>query len=376
MHRLSRRLFLAALATLAVATTSTSWAADKLKVVTTFTILGDMVSNVGGEHVVLTTLVGPDGDAHVYEPTPADARALAQADLVIVNGLGFEGWIDRLVKASGYKGPVVVASEGIAAIKAEEAHGQGHGDAVSDEKSEKDEDHHEGEFDPHAWQDLANGRIYVANIARALAAADTAHADDYRRRAEAYDRELVALDRDIRSRLDAVPGDRRKVITSHDAFQYFGRAYSIDFHAPVGLSTESEPSAGEVAALIRQMRDEGIRVLFVENVTDPRLVQQLAREADAVIGGTLYSDSLSGSTGPAPTYLDMFRHNASEIVEALTPLLEAFQIPIFHAGPVVFDREMQTLVLGYPHVHLAQGHTRNPQLACHLCGWTFPNQSK
>ncbi len=323
MLRLPRRLFLAALATLAVASTSPSWAADKLKVVATFSILGDMVSNVGGEHVALTTLVGPDGDTHVYEPTPADARALAEADLVIVNGLGFEGWIDRLVKASGYKGPVVVASEGIALLEVEEGHGHGHGDAhASDEKSEKHEDHHEdhheGEFDPHGWQDLANGRLYVVNIARALAVADPAHADDYRRRAEAYDRELVALDRDIRSRLDAVPADRRKVITSHDAFQYFGRAYGIDFYAPVGLSTEDEPSAGEVAALIRQMRDEGIRVLFVDNISDPRLVQQLAREADAVIGGTLYPGSLSGPTGPAPTYLDLFRHNAGEIAKAFT----------------------------------------------------------
>ncbi|MBM3997604.1 MAG: metal ABC transporter substrate-binding protein [Planctomycetes bacterium] len=314
MHRLSRRLFLAGLAALAVATASPSWAADKLKVVTTFTILGDMVRNVGGEHIALTTLVGPDGDAHVYEPTPADARALAQANLVIVNGLGFEGWIDRLVKTTGYKGPAVVASDGISALKAEEDHGHGHANT----HAEKGKDHHHGELDPHAWQDLANGRLYVANIARALAAADPAHADDYRRRAEAYDGELAALDRDIRARLDAIPADRRKVITSHDAFQYFGRAYGIDFHAPIGLSTESEPSAGEVAALVRQMRDGGIRALFVENITDPRLVQQLAREAGAVIGGTLYSDSLSGPTGPAPTYLDMFRHNASEIAKAFT----------------------------------------------------------
>jgi len=316
MYRLSRRLFLAALAMLAVATTSPSWAADKLKVVTTFTVLGDMARNVGGEHIALTTLVGPDGDAHVYEPTPADARALAQADLVIVNGLGFEGWIDRLVKASGYKGPVVVASNGISALKAEEDHDHDQDHAKA--HAEKGKDHHHGELDPHAWQDLANGRLYVANIARSFAAADPAHADDYRRRAEAYDGELVSLDRDIRARLDAIPADRRKVITSHDAFQYFGRAYGINFHAPVDLSTESEPSAGEVAALVRQMRDEGIRALFVENITDPRLVQQVAREAGAVIGGTLYSDSLSGPTGPAPTYLDMFRHNVSEIAKAFT----------------------------------------------------------
>ena len=207
-----------------------------------------------------------------------------------------------------------MASDGISALKAEEDHDHGH----SETHAEKSKDQHHGDLDPHAWQDLANGRLYVANIARALSAADPAHADDYRRRAEAYDGELVALDRNIRSRIDAVPTDRRKVITSHDAFRYFGRAYGIDFHAPVGLSTESEPSAGEVATLVRQMRDEGIRALFVENITDPRLVQQLAREAGAVIGGTLYSDSLSSPTGPAPTYLDMFRHNASEIAKAFT----------------------------------------------------------
>lgn len=316
MHRLSRRLFLAALAAIAVVTTSPSWAADKLKVVTTFTVLGDMLKNVGGEHIALTTLVGPDGDAHVYEPTPADARALAQADLVVVNGLGFEGWIDRLVKASGYKRQVVVASDGIAALKGEDGHGHDHGNAQA--HAEKGKDHHHDEIDPHAWQDLANGRRYVANIARALVAADPAHADDYRRRADAYDHEMAGLDRDIRSRIDAIPADRRKVITSHDAFRYFGHAYGIDFHAPVGLSTESEPSAGEIAALVRQMREEKIRALFVENITDPRMVQQLAREASAVIGGTLYSDSLSAPTGPAPTYLDMFRHNVGEIVKALS----------------------------------------------------------
>ena len=294
MYRLSRRSCLAAFATLAAATTSRPRAADKLKVVTTFTILEDMVRNVGGEHVALTTLVGPDGDAHVYEPTPADARTLARADLVVVNGLGFEGWIDRLVRVSGYRGPVVVASEGVAALTVEE-----------------------NQPDPHAWQDLANGRLDVANIVRALAAADPANAVDYRRRARAYDRDLAALDREVKSRLGAFPRDRRKVITSHDAFRYFGRAYGIDFHAPVGLSTESAPSAGEMAALIRQMRDEGIHALFVENITDPRLVGQLAREAGAVIGGRLYSDSLSGPTGPAPTYLDMFRHNVGEIAKAV-----------------------------------------------------------
>lgn len=315
MHHLTRRLLLAIFAVVYVAMAPQSWAAEKIKVVASFTILGDMAANVGGEYVTITTLVGPDGDAHVYEPNPADARALTEADLVLVNGLGFEGWIDRLVKASGYKGPLVVASDGVAPLTAEEEHGHASG---ASEATEESTDHDHGAFDPHAWQDLANGRRYVANIAGALAAADPAHAEAYRLRAEAYDRELAALDQDIRSRLNAVPTDRRKVITSHDAFQYFGRAYGIEFHAPVGLSTESEPSADEVAALVRQMKEEGIRALFVENITDPRLMRQLAREAGAVIGGTLYSDSLSGPQGPAATYLDMFRHNAAEIAKAFT----------------------------------------------------------
>ena len=325
MPRFSRRLFLAALVTLAAtatntAATSPTWASEKLKVVATFTILGDMVSTIGGEQVALTTLVGPDGDPHVFEPTPADAGALGQADLVIVNGLGYEGWLDRLVKASGYSGPIVVASEGVAVLEGAEGHGHGHEDeGHSDETAEKEDDHHhEGEYDPHAWLDLANGRIYVANIASALAAADPAHAEAYRDRAEAYDRELLTLDEDIRARLGAVPPEQRQVVTSHDAFQYFGQAYGVAFHAPLGWSTEREASAGDVAQLIRQMREEGIRALFLDNITDPRLLQQLAREADAAIGGTLYSDSLSGPTGPAPTYLEMFRHNAGEIAKAFT----------------------------------------------------------
>ena len=294
MYRLSRRSWLAGLATLAAATTSRTRAAGKLNVVTTFTILADMVRNVGGEHVALTTLVGPDGDAHVYEPTPADARTLARADLVVVNGLGFEGWIDRLIKVSGYRGPVVVASEGIAALTVEE-----------------------NQPDPHACRISPTGASMspissVPWLPRTRLTRTTTVVAP-----EAYDRELAAMDREVKSRLDAFPRDRRKVITSHDAFRYFGRAYGIDFLAPVGLSTESAPSAGEIAALIRQMRDEGIHALFVENITDPRLVGQLAREAGAVIGGRLYSDSLSGPTGPAPTYLDMFRHNVGEIAKAV-----------------------------------------------------------
>ena len=294
MTRISRLFFLSAFIAFILAISPPSLAAEKIRVVTTFTILGDILQNVGREHVVMTTLVGPNEDAHVYEPTPSDARALADADLVFINGLGFEGWISRLIKASGYKGQVVVASEGIRPLRAEN-----------------------GAIDPHAWQNLANGRVYVTNIAQALAAADPKHSANYRQNAKYYNDKLTTQDRKIRRHFNTIPSDRRKVITSHDAFQYFGRAYGIEFLAPVGLSTESEPLAGEVAALVRQMRDEGIRALFVENITDPRLIQQLAREAGAVVGGTLYSDSLSNRLGPAATYINMFRYNTSKIVKAL-----------------------------------------------------------
>lgn len=273
-------------------------ATERLKVVATFSIIGDMIRNIGQDDILLTTLVGPNGDAHVYEPTPADARALAQADLVIANGLGFEGWIDRLIAASGYRGPLILASDGIDPLKGDHAHGHA--------------------LDPHAWQDLTNARQYVANITRALVAADPARASTYQRRQQNFDQALAALDLDIRNHLARLPEDRRTVVTSHDAFGYFGRAYGIDFRAPVGLSTDSEPSAQQLATLVRQMRNEGIQSLFLENITNPRLVQQLAREAGVVVGGTLYSDSLSSADGPAATYIDMFRHNVQQLLNAFT----------------------------------------------------------
>lgn len=294
MYKTSRYSFLILLSVFAVGASSKSWSAGQLDVVTTFTILADMVRNVGREHVRVTTLVGPDSDAHVYEPTPADARALARADVVIVNGLGFEGWMRRLVTASGYNGPVVVASRGVAPLYADE-----------------------GQVDPHAWQDLANGQLFVVNITRALTAAGPTLAQEFRRNAEVFDRKLANLDRQTRTRFYLGDGRLHKVVTTHDAFQYFGRAYGIEFLAPVGISTGSEPSAREVAELVRQLRDGNVRALFVENITDPRLVEQIAREADTVVGGRLYSDSLSHVGGPASTYLGMFRHNVREIATAL-----------------------------------------------------------
>ncbi len=296
---------LSGLAILAGTRPAPAQAPERLPVVATFSILADLVREVGGDRVEVAALVGPDGDGHVYSPTPADARRLATARLVVANGLRFEGWIDRLVKASGTKAMVVQAAQGVKALKAADDHGHGHG-------------HSHGGVDPHAWQDVANAKLYVAAIRDALAKADPAGADAYRARAEAYSGQLDALDREIRDAVAALAPDRRRVITSHDSFAYFEAAYGLDFVAPQGVSTEAEASARDVARIIGQIRRERIRAVFLENVSDPRLIERIAKETGAVIGGRLYSDALSGPDGPAPTYIAMMRHNIRAISQALS----------------------------------------------------------
>lgn len=298
------------------ASESAAPAAARLPVVATFTLLADMVAQVGGDRVQVTSLVGPDGDAHVFSPSPAEAKTLASARLVVVNGLGFEGWIDRLIAASGYRGPVVVASEGIdplplapgahahAHANAHAPHGHAHGTAAA-------------AVDPHGWQNPAHARRYVANIAAALASADPANAAQYRERAQAYDAQIAALDREARERFGAIAEERRRVITGHDAFGHLGAAYGIRFHSPRGVSTGGEASARDVGRLIRQIREQRIRAVFVENVSDPRLVEQLARESGARVGGVLFSDALSAKDARAATYLAMMRHNIDTIASAL-----------------------------------------------------------
>jgi zinc/manganese transport system substrate-binding protein len=297
---LTRRLLLAA--TVALATTP-ALAQEKLPVIATFSILGDLVKNVGGERIALTTLVGPNGDAHVYSATPADAKNVAGAKVIIINGLGFEGWIDRLIKASNAKAPVVAATRGIKARRIASGHSHGHA---------------HDEADPHAWQSVANAKIYVTNIRDALSAADPAGKGEYEANAKAYLEKLDALDKEIRAAVAAISAARRKVITSHDAFAYFKAAYGIDFIAPQGVSTESEASARDVAQIIRQVKAQKVPAVFLENVSDPRLVKRIADETGAKIGGTLYSDALSEEKGPAGTYIDMMRHNLRQFAEALT----------------------------------------------------------
>lgn len=294
---------------------SPSFAAGPVKAIASFSILGDMVREVGGDRVEVITLVGPDGDAHVYQPTPADAKAVAAAKIVFVSGLGFEGWMDRLIKSASFKGPTVVASKGVKPLTMEEEGEHGH-DHDKHGKTGKGHDH--GDIDPHAWQSLKHGEIYVRNIAEGLIAADPAGAATYRANAERYLAEIAALDREVRGAIARLPADRRTVVTSHDAFGYFAAAYGLKFLSPEGVSTESEASAKDVAALIKQIRAEKIPAVFMETITDPRLIEQVRKETGAAIGGTLYSDALSPADGPAPTYLKMFRYNVATLTKALS----------------------------------------------------------
>ena len=294
------RLAAAALAVLLFAAPAAAQDA-KVKVLATFSILGDVVKNVGGERVEVTMLVGPNADAHVYSPSPADAKKLAGSKLIVVNGLGFEGWIERLVKASGSKAPVVVASKGIKPRSMTGGHGHGHSHGS----------------DPHAWQSVGNVKLYAANVRDGLIAADPAGKSAYEANATAYLAKLDALDREVRDTVAKIPADRRRIITTHDAFGYFKDAYGLDFIAPQGVSTESEASAKDVARIITQIKRQKIPAVFMENVSDPRLLKRIADETGAKIGGTLYSDALTDEKGPAPTYIDLIRHNVRQIAAAL-----------------------------------------------------------
>ena len=313
-----------ALATFTLSFPMASWAEDPIPVVATFSILGDMVERIGGEHIALTTLVGPDGDAHVYQPTPKAARSVAEADVLFLNGLDFEGWLERLAEAASFDGAMVVATNGVVPIAFDDHDDEKHDDhddeKHDDHDDEKDDDHagnDHGAFDPHAWQSLENAVIYANNIAAGLAQADPENAGDYYANRAAFVAEVETLSADIEAMMKSLPADKRTVVTPHDAFGYFAATYDLTFVAPQGMSTESEVSAGDVAALITQIRDESISAVFIESITDNRMMEQIANETGATIGGTLYSDALSVKSGPASTYLDMMRHNATTLSDAL-----------------------------------------------------------
>ena len=265
----------------------------RIDVVASFSILGDFAKEVGGERVAVTTLVGPNSDVHVYTPSPADAKKVSDARLLIINGLGLEGWLPRLVQSSGGKAVIVTASHGIASLRLG------------------------SDTDPHAWQSVVNAKLYVSNIRDALRGVDPAGAATYDTNAQVYLARLDALDRDVREAVAQIPQARRKVISAHDAFGYFAAAYGITFIAPQGVSTESEVSARDIATIITQIRADKIPAVFLESVSDPRLIRRIAAETGAGVGGTLYSDSLTQENGDAPTYIDMVRHNIKALASAL-----------------------------------------------------------
>ena len=309
----------AAVSALTLTTAAFSPASAKdLKVVASFSVIADFARNVGGDRVEITPLVGPNGDAHVYEPKPADAKALAQADVILANGLQFEGFLPRLIEASGTEAPVVELTKGGEVLRnSEEEHHHDHEEASADghdhDHAEGHGHHHHGEYDPHAWQSVHNAEVYVKNIADAFCEADAEGCDTYRANADAYEKKLAELDTYVKEEVAEIPESKRTVITSHDAFGYFQHEYGLKFLAPEGISTESEASAADVAALVNQVKEDQASAVFVENITNPRLIEQIANETGLKVGGELYSDALSDKDGPASTYIEMMRHNVETI---------------------------------------------------------------
>ncbi|WP_457299373.1 zinc ABC transporter substrate-binding protein AztC [Phyllobacterium sp. P5_D12] len=284
--------------------------AEALKVVSSFTVISDFAKNVGGDKISLTTLVGPDGDAHVYEPKPSDAAAVAGADVVLVNGLHFEGFLPRLVEASATKAPIVELTKGVEPIKsAEEDHDHGAGEASATEEH--------GAYDPHAFQSIRNAKIYVQNIVDAFCTADATNCDSYKANAAAYTKKLDATEAEVKAAIASIPESKRLIITSHDAFGYFQHEYGLKFLAPEGISTDSEASAADIVALIKQVKEDKASAIFVENITNPRLIEQIASETKLNVGGTLFSDALSKPDEGAATYIDMMHHNIATFKKAI-----------------------------------------------------------
>lgn len=294
---MKRLMMLSSMAAIVLSAFASLAQAKSLEAVASFTVIADMVSNVGGERVHVTSLIGPNGDPHVYEPTPRDAQALRSADLTFVSGLHLEGWMDRLIKASGYKGQPVVLSDGIKTRYMQED-----GKLITD---------------PHAWNSAANGVIYVRNIIAALKKADPEGASVYEANGQRYIVQLQQLDLYARDQIQSVPESKRKILTSHDAFGYFGDAYGVTFLSPLGFSTESQASAADVAKLIRQIKSEHVTAYFFENSGDPRLVKQIADASGAQPGGELYVEALSPADGPAASYAQMFRYNVDKLTAAM-----------------------------------------------------------
>lgn len=336
--KLPKPFLLLSFLTLNAGVYSNAFADNKIPVVTSFSILGDLVSEVGGEHVTVTTLVKANGDAHVFNPTPKDAKAVLDAKVLVMNGLSFEGWIPRLLESSNFTGETIIASKGINPLKIGEVHDEHedehhdehkgenkgehkdeHHDAHEDEQHDQHKDEHgHGEFDPHAWHSISHVKIYVQNIEKGLSKVDPAHSKDYQNNARIYIEKLSKLEVKLHAEINKIPMSQRKVLTAHDAFSYLADDFNIEFIAPQGISTESEASASDIANIIKQIRKSKVNAVFMENIADNRIIEQISRETKSKVGGKLYGDALSGTNEPASTYLKMMEYNLNTIIDGLS----------------------------------------------------------
>ncbi|WP_100152618.1 metal ABC transporter substrate-binding protein [Snodgrassella alvi] len=272
--------------------------AAPLPVITSFSILGDVTRQIGGERVQVRSLIGNDQDAHMYQLVSKDLRDMRSARLILLNGLGLEPLsLQRAAQQS--RVPLATVTQGIQPLMmADDGH------------------HHHQQTDPHIWNDPVLMQTYARNVAGALIKVDPQGKAYYQQRLAAYQRQLAELNNWATKIFNAVPADKRKVLTGHDAFAYMAKRYSIQFIAPQGVSTEAEPSARQVAAIISQIRRENIKAIFIENIKNPKMVQRIASETQTKISGRLYSDALSNGA-PAATYIDMFRFNVNALAAAM-----------------------------------------------------------
>lgn len=319
MHTVFKQLFISGAIGVAF---MGSVSAATVNVVTSFSILEDFARQVGGDRITVKSIVPVNGDVHAYEPRPTDVIAFKRADLVLANGLQFDTFMQRLAKSSETKAPVVEVTKGIEPLKnTEDEHGHGaepaHDDHDHDHDHAHEHEHDHGEYDPHAWQSVPNAMIYVKNIADALCKVDSAGCESYKANASAYTEKLQALHESVKAAFSALPKDKRTLITSHDAFGYLGAAYGLTLLAPEGTSSATEATAADVAAIIRQIREDKGSAVFMENISNPALIKQIASEGNVAVGGKLYSDALSGPDEPAPTYLKMMQYNADTITKAI-----------------------------------------------------------
>ena len=277
-------------------------ATDRIPVVVTFSVIGDMLASVGGDRVDIKTIVKAGGDCELYQPTAADVATVASARALFVNDLNeeFEPWLEPLLKQALFKGTKVVVTRGVRTLTAEEEH------PVSGRQLP-------AAIDQHAWLDPRNGIIYVRNIAEALERVDPAGAADYRARAAAYTKQIQAVDDWARKEIASVPSGKRRALASHDSLEYIANTYGITLLTVNGWTNKSEPSAAELTKLARQIQAAHVKALFLDSITDPRAMQRIAGETGAVIGGTLYGDSLSPTGGEADSYVKMLRHDVSTL---------------------------------------------------------------